>query len=181
MIPKKRVSIKEFNVGDTFNSCIKSSGSKHFASFKIVKRCKNGYMVSCYNCTPEFFDNDTIIEVSYSEDELLKIYENDIIELFKNVNHKLYDKGDAIHEMWNGWVWDSNPAETVVTLQQEKLMIIGYFELADYQKAGYSDMDIGIVAEDIETGNRIWCHAKKGWYESWRKWFPKLWEKAIKE
>lgn len=99
-------------------------------------------------------------------------YEIDTLELIKAMEHEMYDQGDARHEMWNHWTWDPSPTNTAIRCKDEGLKIIGYFYLPN---PSY-DLDIGVVAE-YEDGDRIWCHAKKSWYDSWKKWFPDLYKK----
>lgn len=45
-------------------------------------------------------------------------------------------------------------------LREEKLTLIGWFQLSEIKHGWFSDSDIGIIAEDKE-GNRFWCHWEK--------------------
>lgn len=177
---KKKVPITSFNIGDSFETYI-DGDVWHMGLFTICDKVENGYMVQNYSPNPEFVPNSAMVEIKYTEKEINDKYEQQVIELIRAVNNKLYDQGDAIHEMWNGWIWEPSPGDMVVNLEANDLKVIGYFELNKQQRAGYMDLDIGIVAEYIDTGDRIWCHTKRGWYQSWKRDFPDLWEKAMEE
>lgn len=172
MLPRKEVPITELNVGDTFDY-YREGINCHMASFKLISKEPDHVMIQCYDNAPEPVSNNAVVEMEYTEEELLSMYDKEVIELLLAMENQLYDEGEAVHEMWNGWTWDPSPAETAIKASQEGLHFIGWFYLKN--PAGYLNCDIGVVAE-YEDGSRIWCHAKKEWYDSWRRHFPKLYE-----
>ena len=97
-------------------------------------------------------------------------------QIVQALEHELYDSGDAHHEYWNTWVLALDPYDMAESAEKFNLTIIGYFKLKE-PKHG---LDIGIVAEE-KDGNRIWCHAKKVWFEDWKEEFPELYKEALYE
>lgn len=100
-----------------------------------------------------------------------KYYYNKAKEVVAALQHQLYDSGDATHELLNTWVCALDPYDMVKTLEKHNLTIIGYFYLTEPKMK----LDIGIIAEN-KNGERIWCHARKVWFEDWKEDYPELYE-----
>ena len=78
----------------------------------------------------------------------------------------MYGVGDAIHEMWNGWItfdW----REQLMRVKTEDFFIIGVAP-APYGNCAFSD-PVALVAEYRESGDRFWCHTSKDWIEQMRE------------
>lgn len=105
-----------------------------------------------------------------------KYYYPQAKEIIKALQHQLYDSGDATHELWNTWVCALNPYEMAESLEKHNLTIVGWFYLTKFKK----NLDIGVVAER-KDGTRIWCHARKFWFDNWKEEFPDLYKEALYE
>ncbi len=92
-------------------------------------------------------------------------------QIIKDLDHELYDCGDAYHEMWNTWVCALSPYDLLESVEKFNLTILGYFKL-DEPKV---NLDIGVIVEDGE-GERFWCHARKAWFDDWKEEYPELYE-----
>ena len=55
-----------------------------------------------------------------------------------------------------------------------------WFKIDDIHSAGigYGYLDIGIIAEDIDRGYDIWCHASSDYFKHWPEWYPELYEEV---
>lgn len=83
------------------------------------------------------------------------------------------------HEMYNAWI-DTDPYNMAAKCREENLMPLGWFKIDDMHSAGigYDYLDIGIVAEDIDRGCDIWCHASSDYFKYWPEWYPELYEEV---
>lgn len=105
--------------------------------------------------------SDYMFAVALTDTELKEKYKNEVQEIKEALNHKL-GQVDGYHEMWNSWLYSSfGLAEMASELKQHNLRIIGYATLTVPKYPMFSDkvLDIGIVAEYTDSGERIWCHA----------------------
>lgn len=159
-------------VGTKFNTYTYMNSWRTGAEYTIKEFLPNG--VKCYNNwkkKDEILPYGITVQINFTEEELHQRDFNMAKEIALAMKHKLYDEGDAVHEMWNGWI-TCNPYEMAKTAKEEDLTVIGWFTLTAWKKR---DLDIGIVAE-YPNGDRIWCHAASRWFANWEKWYPELYE-----
>ena len=118
------------------------------------------------------FDNNITVDIQLTEQEKHTRDFDKAKEIAQAMEHELYDAGDAIHEMYNGWI-DCNPYDMAKVVKEMDITIIGWFWLYSNIINKTYDLDIGIVAE-YSDGDRIWCHANSKWFKDWKTYYPEL-------
>ena len=158
MTEKKYIPLSELKVGTKIEGYTKGN---------MTALCTRE-IVSIKNNTVSFDWGDPLEEASgymfaiaLNDEELKEKYKDEVQEIKEALNHKL-GQVDGYHEMWNSWLYSFHGlTEMASKLKQNNLRIIGYATLTAPKHAMFSDMvlDIGIVAEYTDSGERIWCHA----------------------
>lgn len=138
--------------------------TKHPTQIEVIDSWKNEH---------HFFDNDMEVDVKLTIEEK---HARDYIEakqIVQGMLNKLYGPGDAVHEMWNGWI-DPDPYDMAKRLKKQEAIVIGWFQLDYPKKIGkYTNLDIGIVIE-YSDGERFWCHADSTWFKNWPEYYKEL-------
>lgn len=93
------------------------------------------------------------------------------------IHNDMYSVGDAIHEMWNGWI-EYEWKRQLIEIIDENFFIIGITE-APYGCAAIND-PLAIVAELDESGERFWCHVPRWVIEEMRESSKNVYEELIK-
>ena len=102
------------------------------------------------------------------------IYQLNLMGLHNN----MYDVGDAVHRMWNGWI-QADFVEQLVFLEDEDFFIVGVAP-APYGTATMRE-PIAFICEYIDDGSRFWCHSEKDWIDDMREESLSLYNKMMEE
>ena len=129
-------------------------------------------LIDSWNNEHHLFDNNITVDVKLTKEEKRIRDFDKAKEIAQAMQNELYGAGDAVHEMYNGWL-DISPYEMAKTAKEMDITIIGWFWLYSNIINRTYDLDIGIVAE-YPDGDRIWCHANSGWYKDWKINYPEL-------
>ena len=158
MKEQKYIPLSELKVGTEIQGYTKGSMTA-FCTKEIVSIKNN--TVSFNWGDPLEEASDYMFAVALTDKELKEKYKNEVQEIKEALNHKL-GQVDGYHEMWNTWLYSSDSlAHMASEMKQSNLRIIGYATLTVPKHSMFSDkvLDIGIVAEYTNSGERIWCHA----------------------
>lgn len=85
--------------------------------------------------------------------------------------------GDAIHEMWNGWV-EYEWTKQLVEIVDENFFILGVAE-APFECWSIDDA-VALVAEYKDTGDRFWCHVARWAIEEMRENSKSVYEELMR-
>jgi hypothetical protein len=155
MSETKYISFSELNVGMEIHS-YKKGCSETFCR-QDVKSIKNNSVTLSWGKTLENA-SDYIFSVELTEEELKEKYKDAIQKIKEALNHDL-GQVDGYHEMYNTWLYAGNLAEIASSLNEHNLRIIGYATLITPKQTMFgTTLDIGVVAEYDDGGERIWCH-----------------------
>lgn len=180
----KWIKITDAPIGTMFNAYQTSSNS-YFSSAKnyIIKEILENGNILCEIKAGGFeeFESDIKIEVPKTEEE----YKQENFAWAKmcaaavSPGCELYPHPWDEHEMWNAWI-DCDPYDMARKCKRENIMPLGWFKIDELHSAGigYASLDIGIVAEDIDRGCDIWCHASSDYFKYWPEWYPELYEEV---
>ena len=83
----------------------------------------------------------------------------------------LYSIGDAVHEMWNGWI-ETDWKKQLIEIIDEDFIIVG---IAPCSGRWNMRDPVAVVAE-YDNGDRFWCHAERDWIEDMREESKKVLE-----
>ena len=158
MKEEKYISFSELKVGMEIEG-YKKGGMTGVCSKEIVSIKNN--TVSFNWGDPLEEASDYMFAIALTDEELKEKYKNEVQEIKEALNHKL-GQVDGYHEMWNTWLYSSSDLTKMASeLKQNNLRIIGYATLTVPKHSMFSDkvLNIGIVAERTDSGERIWCHA----------------------
>ena len=171
----KTIQAKDTRIGDTIIVIHPTETSSVFGpEYRVVQKYEDKIEVfNDWTNQNQFFENSMRVDVRLTENEYRTKYFDTAKDIAMAMNHELYDYGDAYHEMWNGWI-DPDRYNMAEKLQNEKLMIVGWFKLTTLKWDDY--FDIGIVAEYLSDGERFWCHAASRWFNDWKEYYPELYK-----
>ena len=102
------------------------------------------------------------------------IYQLNLIGLHNN----MYDVGDAVHQMWNGWI-QADWIEQLVSLEDENFFIVGVAP-PPYGAPAFRE-PVAFVCEYIDDGERFWCHSEKDWIDDMREDTLSIYNKMMEE
>ena len=167
----KKVFLANCKIGDKFKNIYYPNGQSICGStVYTITNIDDKYIAVKDNWN---FDIRAFSKTENIQVDLLVKNDNTKLKKVKEViialQHQLYDQGDATHELLNTWVCALDPYDMVETLEKHNLTIVGYFYLTEPKMR----LDIGVVAED-KDGERIWCHARKAWFDDWKEEYPEL-------
>lgn len=178
----KWIKIINAPIGTIFNS-YRTLQNNYFSSSKeyIIKEIMKDNNILCEikSGGSKIFEPNIEIEVPKTEEEYKQ--ENfqwaKMIAAAVSLGCELYPHPWDEHEMWNAWI-DCDPYDMAEKCRKENLMPLGWFKIDDMHSAGigYANLDIGIVAEDLDRGHDIWCHASSDYYKHWPEIYPELYK-----
>ena len=155
MTETKYIPFSKLKVGMEIRS-YKKGCSESFCRQEVKSIKKNSVALSW----GETLENtsDYMFSVELTEEELEEKYKDAIHKIKEALNHDL-GQVDGYHEMNNTWLYADNLAKMASSLNDHNLRIIGYATLSVPKRSMFGNLlDIGVVAEDIDGGERIWCH-----------------------
>lgn len=101
-----------------------------------------------------------IFERELTKNEHREKYADRTGEIVEALDNKLAQV-EGYHEMWNTWLYAGGLSDIASELEANDMRIIGYSPLTVPKTPmfGGDILDIGVVAEYTDSGERFWCHA----------------------
>jgi len=171
MYPTKLIPLNQVKVGDKIET-IRQNGSYHSAQW-FVKEV-TGAFVTLALWTPDgkqeaFSTENAYAEIPLTEAEYHQRYQAEAERIISILSGPPFDGNkilpDAYKEMDNSWC-DIDPWDMAHRLKEKRYELIGYFKLDTPKRSWLGlELDLGIVAKDLDTGDLCWCHYCSGWIE----------------
>ena len=125
--------------------------------------------------------SEAMFEIDMTQEEINRKYKSTAKKVVEGLKNTVSEYEAGPHEMWNSWI-RLDPLEMAATCEEEDMSVIGCFKLdiPNICMFGDDELDIGIVAQYNDTGEKFWCHAYSKWlddiFENWEKYVEEFGE-----